>query len=82
MFQSETLIFATWHNAGVRAFDIADPFRPRELGRYVPEAPKRLVDIRPGAVAVTQSCDVCVDRDGVMYVTDTNGGLSVLQFHG
>ena len=82
LFQSETLIFATWHNAGVRAFDIADPFRPRELGRYVPEAPKRLVDIRPGAVAVTQSCDVCVDRDGVMYVTDTNSGLSVLQFHG
>ncbi len=82
LFQSETLIFATWHNAGVRVFDIADPFRPREVGYCVPQAPDRLVDIRPGAVPVTQSCDVCVDKDGILYVTDTNSGLSILQFKG
>jgi hypothetical protein len=41
-----------------------------------------VVDIRPGAVPVTQSCDICVDRNGVMYVTDTNAGLSILQFNG
>jgi hypothetical protein len=80
LFQSETLIFATWHNAGVRIFDIADPFRPVEVGFCVPEAPKQLVDIRPGAVPVTQSCDVCVDKNGILYVTDTNAGLSILQF--
>ena len=82
LFQSENLIFATWHNAGVRVFDIGDQFRPREVGFCVPQAPERLVDIRPGAVPVTQSCDVCVDRDGVLYVTDTNAGLSVLEFAG
>jgi hypothetical protein len=82
LFQSETLIFATWHNAGVRVFDIADPFRPREVGYCVPQAPDRLVDIRPGAVSVTQSCDVCVDKNGILYVTDTNSGLSILQFKG
>ena len=79
-FQSETLIFATWHNAGVRAFDLSDPFRPRDVGHCVPAAPERVVDIRPGSVAVTQSCDVLVDRDGISYVTDTNAGLSVLAF--
>jgi hypothetical protein len=82
LFQSETIIFATWHNAGVRVFDTADAFAPREIGFCVPQAPDRVVDIRPGAVAVTQSCDVCVDRNGVMYVTDTNAGLSILQFNG
>lgn len=82
LFQSETLIFATWHNAGVRVFDTSDPFHPTEIAFCVPAAPERLVDIRPGAVPVTQSCDVCVDRNGVLYVTDTNGGLSVLEFNG
>jgi hypothetical protein len=81
-FQSETLVFATWHNAGVRAYDIADPFRPRPAGYLVPAAPERVVDIRPGAVPVTQSCDVLVATDGVCYVTDTNAGLSILQYQG
>jgi hypothetical protein len=81
-FQSETLIFATWHNAGVRVFDTANPFQPREVAHYVPAAPGRLVDVRPGAVPVTQSCDVLVTRDGLVLVTDTNGGLSILAFDG
>ncbi len=81
-FQSETLIFATWHNAGVRAFDLGDPFRPRDVGHLVPAAPERVVDIRPGAVAATQSCDALVDRDGLVFVTDTNAGLSILRFEG
>jgi hypothetical protein len=79
-FQSETLIFATWHNAGVRAFDISDPFRPQPAGHFIPAPPERLLDIRPGAVPVTQSCDVLVDADGLAYVTDTNAGLTILQY--
>jgi hypothetical protein len=82
LFQSETLIFATWHNAGVRVFDTTNAFAPREIGFHVPAAPDRVVDIRPGAVAVTQSCDVCVDRDGHVFVTDTNAGLTILRFDG
>jgi len=81
-FQSETLVFATWHNAGVRAFDLINPFQPRQVASFIPEAPQRLVDIRPGAVPVTQSCDVLVDRRGLAYVTDTNARLSILEFHG
>lgn len=82
MFQSETLIFATWHNAGVRAFDLTNPFQPRQVAAFIPAPPARLVDIRPGAVPVTQSCDVLVDGNGIAYVTDTNAGLSILEFHG
>jgi hypothetical protein len=31
---------------------------------------------------VTQSTDVFVAADGTAYVTDTNGGLSILAFDG
>jgi hypothetical protein len=79
-FQSETLVFATWHNAGVRAFDISNPFQPRPAGHFVPAPPARLVDIRPGAVPVTQSCDVLVTTEGLVFVTDTNAGLSILRY--
>ncbi len=62
------------------------PLRPVPPARRRPSRPRRrrsaLVDIRPGAVPVTQSCDVLVDRDGLVFVTDTNAGLSVLQFDG
>jgi hypothetical protein len=31
---------------------------------------------------VIQSCDVFADRNAVMYVTDYNAGLYVLQYEG
>jgi len=31
---------------------------------------------------VTQSCDVFVAEDGLMYLTDTNAGLYILQYEG
>ncbi len=48
----------------------------------MPPAPTRLFDTRPGRPRVIQSCDVFVDRDGVMYVTDYNAGLYVLEYQG
>lgn len=35
-FVSSTLIFATYQNAGVRAYDISNPYRPVETGRWCP----------------------------------------------
>lgn len=81
-FQSSELIFATYHNAGLRVFDIKNAFEPREVAYYVPPPPERLVDFRANAAQVIQSCDVFVDRNGVMYVTDTNAGLYILQYGG
>jgi hypothetical protein len=31
---------------------------------------------------VTQSNDCYVDTNGLMYVTDSNGGLNILEFKG
>lgn len=81
-FQSSSLVFATWYNAGVRAFDISDPYQPREVGHFVPPPPEHMMDKRPNRPRVIQCCDVHVDRRGLVYVTDTNAGLYILEFDG
>jgi hypothetical protein len=48
----------------------------------VPPAPERMFDPRPNRPQVIQSCDCFVDAAGVMYVTDSNAGLYILQFDG
>lgn len=81
-FVSSTLIFATYQNAGVRAYDISDPYHPRETGALVPAAPTALMDKRPGRPKVIQSCDVFVDAQGIIYSTDYNAGLSIIEYQG
>ena len=81
-FQSEETIFATYHNAGVRVFDIRDQFAPKEIASWIPPAPRKLVDTHSGVALAPQSCDVYVRTDGLMYVSDWNAGLNVLQYEG
>jgi hypothetical protein len=66
----------------VRAYDIENPFHPREAGYFVPSNPERMFDPRPNRPQVVQSADCYVDPQGVMYVTDSNAGLYILQFEG
>ena len=81
-FISEDLIFATYQNAGVRVYDIRDPFRPVEVAACVPPPPARMVDPRPNRAAVLHSADVHVDANGIVYCTDFNAGLSVMEYLG
>lgn len=81
-FQSEETIFATYNVAGVRVFDIKDAFAPREVAYWVPPTPAKLVDPRPNVSLAAKTCDCYVTPDGLMYVTDWNGGLNVLQYLG
>ncbi|MFT4194800.1 MAG: hypothetical protein QM614_09170, partial [Ottowia sp.] len=81
-FVSDTLIFATWQNAGIRAFDISDPYRPVETGALVPAGPTRMTDRRPGRPKVIQSADVFVDANGLIYATDYNAGLEIIEYGG
>jgi hypothetical protein len=79
-YVSEDLIFATYHNAGLRIFDLRNPFEPKQVGFFVPPPPERIVDQRPNPAKVIQSCDVFVDTSGLMYMTDTNAGLYILEY--
>jgi len=81
-FVSSQLIFATYQNAGIRAFDISNPFAPKEVGALVPPQPATLADTRPNRARVIQSADVFVDTKGLIYATDYNAGLYILEFNG
>ena len=81
-FQSEEIIVATYNNAGVRVFDIRDAFAPKEVASWVPPAPARLIDPRPNVALAAKTADVYVTREGLMYVSDWNGGMHVLQYEG
>ena len=81
-FQSEETIFATYNNAGVRVFDIRDAFAPKEIAYWVPPIPERMIDPRANVSRAPKTCDAYVMPDGLMYVTDWNGGLHVLQYEG
>ena len=83
-FVSSQLIFATYQNAGIRVFDISNAFAPKEVGALVPPAPApaRMMDKRPNRTRVIQSADVFVDAAGIVYATDYNGGLSIIEFEG
>jgi hypothetical protein len=80
--QSSQTIFATYYNAGVRVYDIKEAAKPREIAFYVPPNPVKMVDPRPNRPLVLQSADCYVDRNGLMYMTDQNVGLNILQFEG
>ena len=49
---------------------------------YVPANPTKMMDPRPNRPQVILSCDVYVDKQGLMYLTDSNAGLNILQFEG
>jgi len=61
---------------------VRHPFQPREAGFFVPPDPERMFDPRPNRPKVIQSADCFVDAPGVMYLTDNNAGLYILQFEG
>jgi hypothetical protein len=81
-FVSSTLIFATYQNAGIRAFDISNQFAPKEVGCLVPPQPATLADTRPNRARVIQSADIFVDAAGLIYATDYNAGLYIVEFNG
>lgn len=79
-FTSATILFATFQSAGVRVYDTKNPFQPTELAYFVPPPPRTLVDPRPGSKRITHCADLYLTRDGLIHVTDYNGGLYVLEY--
>jgi hypothetical protein len=83
------LMLFSWFNAGVRVVDVRNPYRPREVGYYIPaRTPK--TDLRcadeekkTGCLPVIQINNVEVDDRGYLYAVDrANSGLFVLELTG
>lgn len=83
------LAFVTWFNAGLRAIDIRDPYRPREVGYFIPsitEATEKRcvkVDGQDRCKVAIQSNNAETDERGYIYVVDrANTGLHILELTG
>jgi hypothetical protein len=66
-----TIIPFAWFAQGMRLVDIADPFRPREVGHYIPATPRG--GIRPS------SNDVTIDSRGILYLVDRINGVDIIE---
>jgi hypothetical protein len=71
----QNTVVAPWFSAGVRVYDIGDPFRPQEIAAFLPETP-------PGQRGCRIS-DLFVDDRSLIYALDrARGGLYVLEYTG
>jgi hypothetical protein len=73
-WRSEEIVVGTFFNAGVRAYDIRNPYQPQEVAYFVPGAP---VMSPAGAIQLN---DVYVDERRIVYTVDRFvGGLYILE---
>ena len=83
------LLFVAHFNAGVRALDLRDPFNPKEIGFFIPEATSK-TDKRCVGTGANEKCktaiqtnNVDVDDRGYIYAVDrANTGMHILEVTG
>jgi hypothetical protein len=83
------ILFIAHFNAGVRAVDVRDPFRPKEIGYYIPAVTEK-TDKRCVGQGAEQACKVAiqtnnveVDERGYIYAVDrANTGMHILTVTG
>ena len=69
-FRGTVLPFA-WFAQGLRLIDIADPYRPVEVGCYEPDP--------PDGFARASSNDVTIDDRGLIYLVDRQRGVDIIE---
>jgi hypothetical protein len=77
-------IYCAYFHAGLRIYDISDPFVPREIAYYIPPDPKKWLfnnaagNLFPGPNIATAE-DVLVDSRGYIYLDTFQDGLYILR---
>jgi hypothetical protein len=66
-----TVVPFAWFAQGLRLVDFADPYAPREVGYYMPDA-------APGAERPSSN-DVTVDDRGLVYLVDRVNGVDIIE---
>jgi hypothetical protein len=73
-WHSEDIVIGTFFNGGLRAYDITNPYQPKEVATFVPPAPAM------SPVGSIQLNDCFVDERKVVYTVDRfSGGLYILE---
>ena len=68
----DNLLYVTWFAGGLRIIDINEPAHPKERGYFIP---------KPGdGVAAPLTNDVFKDERGLLWVTDKERGLDVIEY--
>ncbi|MFD1671997.1 LVIVD repeat-containing protein [Agrilactobacillus yilanensis] len=82
--QDPNRVYCCYFGAGLRIYDVSDPFIPKEIAYFLPPDPTKLLfdnkdhTLLPGPeVAVTE--DVLVDDRGYIYVDTFMDGLYILR---
>ncbi|MWD29375.1 hypothetical protein E0K89_018005 [Aquicoccus sp. SCR17] len=68
---SGTVIPFAWFAQGLWLVDIADPYKPKEVGHFMPEVPDGAE--RPS------SNDVTIDSRGIIYLVDRVNGVDIIE---
>ena len=77
-------IYCCYFSAGVRVYDVSDPYVPREIAYYLPPDPKKWTwnrvgaDPFPGPLMSTTE-DIVVDKRGYIYIDTMQQGLYILR---
>jgi hypothetical protein len=73
-WHSDAIIVGTFFNAGLRAYDISNPYQPKEVAAFVPPAPP----LAPRGTIQLNDC--FVDERRIVYTVDRHaGGLYILE---
>jgi len=68
----DNLLYVTWFAGGLRIMDISDPSEPKERAYFIP---------KPGdGVAAPLTNDIFEDERGLLWVTDKERGLDVIEY--
>ncbi len=74
-WHSEEIVVGAFFNGGIRAYDVRNPFQPKEVGYCVPAAPAG------SRYNAAQMNDLHIDERGIIYALERiKGGLYVIEF--
>ena len=71
--QPGDLIHLAYFNAGVRVYDIADPYLVKEVGWFLPGDPATPKRSQIGLLPISMSQEVLIDTRGNIYVSESSG---------
>ena len=68
---ADNVIPFAWFAQGLRLIDVSDPFRPTEVGHFLPDVP-------PSCERVSSN-DVTIDSRGLIYLVDRQRGIDIVE---
>jgi hypothetical protein len=80
-FLVDNTVYSSWYSDGVQVWDVSNPRAPERVAYFVPPATENPVKPSQRGVLTntTQVWGVVVDENGLIYASDMNSGLWILE---